>query len=164
MTTPDQLAMWEAYSFQWAYKHLDGLLANPLITNDPEAASGCFMASTLLRPFATELALKALYIQETGGERILKHDLKVLFQSLKPATQTSIEQRFERIRQDKVDRGIYSGEGGLLSQVLANHGNDFTEWRYIYEHAHGASTKPTVLNSLLEAVIEEYQSRQQLKH
>ena len=163
MATADQVTMWEVYSFQWAYRYLDGLLANPLITNDPVAASGCFMASTILRPFATELAQKALYAHETGDDPAQRHNLGTLFHKLKPATRASIEQRFERIRQDKINRGVYSGETDHLWQVLANHSNDFTEWRYIHEKVSvGAHTRPTVLNSLLEAVIEEYQLRQQL--
>ena len=125
--------MFAAYSFQWAYRHLDGLLAVPAITSDPLATSGFFMASTVLRPLATELALKALYMHETGDDPIHEHNLKILFQGLKPTTQASVEQRFERIRQDKIARGIYSGETDPLSQVLANHMNDFIEWRYIHE-------------------------------
>ena len=160
MVNQDQVAMAMARAFHWADRHLDGLLANPSIASDQLAVAGCAITSIVLRPFATELALKALYIQETGGEPIHKHDLKVLFESLQPTTQTSVEQRFERIRQEKINRGIYSGQTDSLLQVLTNHRNDFQEWRYLHEQiGTGLNTRHTVLNSIMEAALEEYESR-----
>ncbi len=156
----DQVAMAMARAFYWADRHLDGLLANPAIASDQLAAAGCGITSIVLRPFAAELALKALYMQETGGEPKHEHDLKILFENLGPATQVSVEQRFERIRQDKTTRGVYSGETDPLIQVLTNHRNDFQEWRYLHEHIGvGISTRHTVLNSVIEAALEEYASR-----
>ena len=152
----DQVAMTLAQAFHWADRHLDGLLANPAIASDQLAAAGCGITSIVLRPLATELALKALYMQETGGEPKHKHDLKVLFESLEPATQSSVEQRFERIRQEKINRGVYSGEIDSLLQVLTNHRNDFEKWRYLHEQTGGLNTQPTVLNSIIEAALEEY--------
>ena len=156
----DEAAMAMAGAFHWADRHLDGLLANPVIASDPIAAAGCGITSIVLRPFATELALKALYIQETGGEPKHQHDLRILFENLKPATRASLEQRFERIRQEKIDRGVYFGETDSLVKVLTNHRNDFEEWRYLHEKIGvGINTHPTVLNSVIEAALEEYASR-----
>ena len=135
----DQVAMVMSQAFHWADRHLDGLLANPAIASDQLAVAGCGITAIVLRPFATELAPKALYIQETGGEPKHEHDLKVLFESLERATQASFEQRFERIRQEKINRGIYSGETDPLLQVLTNHRKDFEKWRYLHEQL-GCST------------------------
>ena len=156
----DQVAMAMAQAFHWADRHLDQMLANPVIASDQLAAAGCGITSIVLRPFATELALKALYLQETSGEPRHVHDLKALFESLEPATQKAVEQRFERIRQAKIEKGIYSGETDPLLQVLTRHKDDFEQWRYLHEQiGFGMSTQPTVLNSVIEAVLEEYASR-----
>ncbi len=156
----DQVAMVMARAFHWADRHLDSQLANPAIANDQLAAAGCGITSIVLRPFAIELALKALYMQETGGEPKHEHDLKILFESLKQTTQCSLEQRFERIRHEKVKLGIYSGETESLLQVLAQHRRDFEKWRYLHDLIGvGIETKPTALNSIMEAALEEYLSR-----
>ena len=111
MVDADQVAMAMARAFHWADRHLDGLLANSAIASDQLAAAGCGITSIVLRPFATELALKALYMQETGGEPKHQHDLKVLFESLEPTTRASVEHRFERIRQEKIKLGnIFWGD------------------------------------------------------
>ena len=160
MVNRDEVAMAMAGAFHWADRHLDGLLANPATASDPIAAMGCGITSIVLRPFATELALKALYMQETGGGPKHKHDLRILFESLELATQVSLEQRFERIRHEKIIRGVYSGETDSLVQVLTNHRNDFERWRYLHEQIGvGINTQPTVLNSVIEAALEEYSSR-----
>ena len=160
MVTRDEIAMVMARAFHWADRHLDGLLADPVITADQLAAAGCGVTSIVLRPFATELALKALYMQETRGEPKHKHDLRVLFESLKPDTQASLETRFERIRQEKISRGEYSGETDPLLQVLTNHRDDFEKWRYLHDQLGvGLNTQPTALNSVIEAALEEYVSR-----
>ena len=156
----DQVAMVMARAFYWADRHLDGLLAQSAFANDNLAAVGCSVTSIVLRPFAVELALKALYLQETGREPKHEHDLKILFDSLKPSTQTSLEQRFEHIRQTKITQGIYTGETDPLPQVLTNHKDDFEKWRYLHETIGvGLETHPTVLNSVMEAALEEYLSR-----
>lgn len=149
-----------AQAIHWADRHLDALLANPSIASDPLAAFGSSVSSIFLRAFATELALKALYMQEASSEPVRDHDLKVMFESLESGTQASVEQRFERIRQTKVSQGVYSGETDPLLQVLSNHKDDFERWRYPHEHAAaGLNTRPTVLNSVIEAALEEFVTR-----
>ncbi len=163
VVTQDQVAMVMARAFHWADRHLDGLLANQSIASDPLAAAGCGVTSIVLRPFAIELALKALYIQETGGEPRHEHDLKVLFESLQPATQTSIEQRFERIRREKANQGVSSWGTDPLLRVLADHRNNFQEWRYLHEQiGTGLNTQHIVLIPVIEAALEEYLSRARL--
>ena len=87
-------------------------------------------------------------------------NIRILFESLDPATQTSVDERFERIRQTKINQGIYTGETESLLQVLTNHRDDFEKWRYLHEKIGvGLNTHPTVLNSVIEAALEEYLSR-----
>ena len=99
-------------------------------------------------------------MQETGNDPERTHNLLCLFNNLKGTTQISVEQRFERIRREKIASGNYSGETDPLLQVLANHKDDFMEWRYLHEKLGvGANTRPLVLNSVIEAAVEEYASR-----
>ena len=140
---------------------LDWQLALPGIERKEVAALGYAVTSTVLRAFATELACKALYMQETGAEEKYGHDLLCLFDDLKPCTRDSVERRFEDIRREKINRGIYSGEKGPLRDVLDSHRNDFEEWRYAYENVGKGSlhTEQLVLNSVVEACVQEYESR-----
>lgn len=155
------VAMAMAKAFHWADGLLDGALANPTIANDQLAALGCGVTSIVLRPFATELALKALYIQERGIEPPHEHDLSILFASLNPATQASLEQRFDRIRQAKIGQGKYSGEEDPLPEVLFRHREDFENWRYLHEiEGEDLNIKSTTLISVIEAALEEFLSRE----
>lgn len=113
MVNANLVAIVMARAFRWAGRHLDGLLANPVIASDPLAAAESGIMWIVLRPFTEELAPKALYMQETGGEPKHQHDLKVLFESLEPTTEASVEQRFERIRQEKIATGTNSGKQTL---------------------------------------------------
>ena len=140
---------------------LDRQLAIPGIEREEVTALGYTVTSTVLRAFAVELAFKALYMQETGAEEKYGHDLRCLFDDLKRYTQDSVERRFEDIRRGKINKGIYSGETGSLRDVLDSHRNDFEEWRYAYEKvgSGGLSTRQLVLNSVMEASVQEYESR-----
>ena len=158
--SPDNVAFVMANGFHVAAKHLDGLLGIPGIENDQIGSLGYAVSSIVLRAFATETALKALYMQETGDEPDHSHNLLVLFNKLECDTRVSVERRFERIRGEKIASRSYSGETEPLIRILANHKNDFVEWRYLQDKLGvGANTRPLVLNSVIEAAVEEYKSR-----
>ena len=160
----DGVAMVMANAFHWVDRHLDELMADPRYTAFQPAVLGCGVASIVLRSFATELSIKALYMQENVGDAKWGHNLRELFLSLSPETQASVERRFERIRQEKISKGIYSGETEPLVEVLDTHKNDFETWRYINEHLNSdLHTRPTVLNSIIEAAMEEYAFRTALR-
>ena len=80
----------------------------PGIENNQLEALGFGVSSIVLRAFAAELALKALYMQETGDDPERTHNLLSLFKKLKGATQTSVEQRIEHIRRQKVASTVSS--------------------------------------------------------
>ena len=156
----DNVAAVMAKGFHAAAHHLDSLLAIPGIENDMLGVIGYSVSSVVLRAFATELALKALYMQETGKEQKHEHDLLFLFRRLEQTTQDSVEQRFEGIRGGKIAKGIYYGETDPLLQVLTNHRYDFEKWRYLQDQLRTSlNTQPLVLNSVIEAAMEEYTSR-----
>ena len=145
----------ESILFHWTAKFLDAQLAG-LLPKDPIAVAGCGISSIVLRAFAVELALKALYAKETGLEPRWWHKLSSLFSVLETSTQNSLDVRFQRIRRTK---DSYAGETNSLSAVLDEHKNDFEQWRYPHDQKGQLHTKPLVLNSVIEAVLEEYKHR-----
>ena len=156
------LAVGQARSLLWTARHLQDLLnvvakvPNP----DPLQATGCFFSAILLRAFAAEVALKSLYSQETGKEADWVHDLSRLFQELRPTTRTSLDRRFQRIRQRT---STYDGRPKTIEQVLADHKDDFVNWRYVFGQQGTSHVELLDLEPAVEAVIEEYldNSRQQ---
>ena len=145
----------ESISFHWTARFLDAQIAGPLAEN-AVSALGCSISSIVLRAFAVELALKALYAKETGLKPRWWHNLSCLFSVLESSTQSSLDKRFKRIRRTK---NSYAGETDSLSTVLDEHKNDFENWRYPHDQKGQLHTKPLVLNSVIEAVWEEYQHR-----
>ena len=150
-----------AHGVYLSAKLLDQQLAVSGIERNEVAVLGYSVTSVVLRAFAVELTFKALYMLETGTEEKKGHDLRSLFDDLKPSTQDSVERRFEDIRREKINQRIYSGEKGLLRDVLDSHRDDFKEWRYAYEKVGngGLSTQQLVLNSVVEAAMAEYEAR-----
>ena len=73
--TPDGFALVMAKGIQEAARHLDRQFAVPGIEHRQLEALGFFVSSVVLRAFATELALKALYMQETGNDPERTHNL-----------------------------------------------------------------------------------------
>ena len=135
-------------------QYLDAQLEGP-IANERIPAAGCLLSSHVLRAFATELALKALYSKETGSEPPKNHDLSRLFGKLSPVTQTALESRFQRIRRTKLQ---YRDQTDSLSAVLEARRNDFESLRYPYENADGEEIRQLILRSVIEAVKEEFDS------
>ena len=121
--------------------------------HDSVEVAGCFFGAILLKAFATELALKALYWRESGCEPKHEHDLHDLFKKLEPSTQDSLERRFQRIWATKVG---YDGQPLTMSQVLKDHKDDFVCWRYVYERKGFNRVELIRLEPAVEAVIDEY--------
>ena len=109
----------------------------------------------MLGAFSVELAIKAMYVKETGKNHSWEHDLKKLFDELARSTQRSIEQRFQRIQASK-----WSGTavGKSLPDILAEHKGDFLDWRYLHEKQN-LHAEVLALNPVIEAIVEEYESR-----
>ena len=145
----------QANSLLWAATHLQDLLDESIQTPDHDSVdvAGCFFGAILLKAFATELALKALYWREGGCTPEHKHDLHYFFNKLEPSTQDSLERRFQRIWTVKED---YDGQPLTMSQVLKDHKDDFVRWRYIYEGKGFNEVELIRLEPVVEAIIEEY--------
>ena len=145
----------QANSLLWAATHLQDLLDKAVQTGDHNSVdfTGCFFGAIVLKAFAAELALKALYWRESGRSPEQKHDLHHLFSKLEPSTQDSLERRFQRIWATKEG---YDGQPLTMSQVLENHKDDFVRWRYIYEREGFNRVELIRLEPAVEAVIDEY--------
>ena len=78
-------------------------------------ARGRACASALLSLFAIEVALKAYQFRDLG-KREFRHDLKCLFDSLKPGTQADLDRLVPE-----------------LQDTLKKHPNGFVSLRYMYE-------------------------------
>ena len=145
----------QAKSLLWAATHLQDTVDEALQTPDHDSVNvaGCFFGAVLLKAFATELALKALYRRESGRAPEQKHDLHYFFNKLEPSTQGSLERRFQRIWTAKEG---YDGEPLTMSQVLKDHKDDFVLWRYIYERKGFNRVELIRLEPAVEAVIDEY--------
>ena len=99
------------------------------------------------------LALKSLHLQETGKEADRIHDLSKLFRELRAATRSSLDQRFQRIRQRTP---TYNSRPKTIEQVLVDHKDDFVDWRYVFEKQGDSHVELLDLEPAVEAIIEEY--------
>ena len=145
----------QANSLLWAATHLQDLSDESIQTpalNSVDVA-GCLFGVVLLKAFATELALKALYWRESGRNPEHKHDLHYWFNKLELSTKESLERRFQRIWATKEG---YDGKPLTMSQVLKDHKDDFVSWRYVYERKGFNRVELIRLEPAVEAVIEEY--------
>ena len=151
------LAVGQARSLLWAASHMQDLLnVSAKVPNpDPLQSTGCFFSAILLRAFAAEVALKAMHNKETGKQAQKEHDLSILFYGLKPSTQQSLDQRFQRIRKLKAG---YDGRSQSIGQVINDHKDDFVQWRYIFERQGSSNIELQSLEPAVEAIIEEYGS------
>ena len=155
MPEPDPMAMSRAFhrTADFLVAQFSGLGSdNP---GDPETVVGYGVSSVMLRAFAAELAIKAMYVKETNKKHPHGHDLESLFSKLKVSTQRSIEKRFQRIQASK-----WSGTavGKSLPTILSEHKQDFPDWRYLHENKN-LHAEVLALNPVIEAIVEEYDSR-----
>ncbi len=140
------------------------------VLNDQFVKPNCPIAAThgvsmiLLNALSNELGLKSLYVQETGIEPKRIHALDKLLKQLSPAVQTSLNTRFQRIRQSV---GNHAGGTETFEDILATHGDDFVRWRYAHEAfqkrddgTHGLRIDGIhQLFFTFQAIVEEFQSR-----
>lgn len=147
-----------AQALQWATEHMAGILNQEAKQPTPEALKviGSFMASAILRAFAAELHLKALYEQELGRQPDHTHDLEKLFHELPEKTRTTLDGIFRVL----VSLSVRNYDPGkTIEQVLREHSRDFETWRYIYENPDGASLDLQYLNFAITAIDQYHQNR-----
>lgn len=138
--------------------------------NDQFVKPNCPISAThgvsmiLLNALSNELGLKSLYVQETGIESKHIHALNKLLKQLSPAMQTSLNTRFQRIRQSV---GNHAKGTQTLEETLVTHRDDFVKWRYVHEALEKqddgtAGLRIDGIHQLFfsfQAIMEEFQSR-----
>ena len=108
--------------------------------------------------FCSELYMKCIYAMESGGCRILGHDLRKLFDALAPQTQSELNRGWSIIA--GVYNDIYEEEREAfrlptdLVEQLDSSGRMFEEMRYFYERTRLAqhwflSPLPDMLRKLI---------------
>ena len=120
--------------------------------------AGCNQSTILLWAISTEVALKALYAQESGSDPSHDHRLISLYEKLEPDTRSSLETRFQAIRDQ---RPLYKGRSNSLEDVLTEHNRDFVDWRYVYESIGGRQNQILDLKPAIEAMLAEFEIRDQ---
>lgn len=155
MPNPDPMAMSRAFhrTADFLVAQFSGLESDN--RGDPEAVVGYGVSSVMLRAFAAELAIKAMHVKENNRDHPHGHDLESLFGKLKVSTQRSIETRFQRIQASRWSR---TAVGRSLPAILSEHKGDFPDWRYLHEKEN-LHAEVLALNPVIEAIVEEYDSR-----
>ena len=102
-----------------------------------DSSSAKIVATPVLFALATELALKALYCQETKKkEPPHTHDLAKLFDELEENTQAQLEEIFKELGENTQARpeimSLKSPSG--IRDVLHQNKDVFKDWRYPFEH------------------------------
>ena len=150
--------MGHARALRWAAQHMTTILEAVTKEEKPDQlqAAGSFFARIIVAALAAEVALKALYKQESGKEPKHEHELAKRFSALAYETQQKLDLRFQGIR---ATQGPRRATAKTIAQVFQEHNDDFERWRYIYENASGSSIELLDLDPAIEAVLQEYASR-----
>ncbi|MDE0692004.1 MAG: hypothetical protein OXI55_07130, partial [Gammaproteobacteria bacterium] len=117
-------------------------------------ALGCTYAARMLLPFVVELALKALIAKHNNDQEAWGHRLSKLYDKLPPNVQVELERDFEQIR-----RTEFPVETRTARRILADHDNDFPEWRYLDDPSELVSGSVDTLQYVACGVLNVYNSR-----
>ena len=107
-------------------------------TQDPFLYEGKIVTTPPLFALATELALKALYCQETRSNKVkATHDLIKLFEQLGENTQAELEATFEELGKNTHGRLVaeWPKPPSKIRHVLYENRRTFVSWRYPSRHS-----------------------------
>ena len=117
---------------------------------------GEILASAILLPLATEIALKAWQCRERKGAPDRSHDLLKLFEGLSEDAQAQLEEGLPVwLDPWSIRLGVHEvcPVGAGMRKVLEYHRQSFEHWRYLYESSIGSLYAPA-LNEALTVIIE----------
>lgn len=121
---------------------------------DIDLFRGKILASAILLPLATEIALKAWQCRERKGAPDRSHDLLKLFEGLSEDAQAQLEEGLP-VWLDPLSIHELCPVGAGMRKVLEYHRQSFEHWRYLYESSIGSFYAPA-LNEALTVIIETY--------
>ncbi len=116
-------------------------------------ALGCEYAVRFLSPFVVELALKALIAQHNNDEA-WGHHLSKLYDELPTDVQVDLERDFGQMRRTELPTETRSAR-----EILADHDNDFPEWRYLDDPSKLVVGAIDTLQYVACAVLNVYNAR-----
>ena len=129
---------------------------------DPFVYEGKIVTTPALFALATEIALKALYCQETKSNKVkATHDLIKLFEQLGENTRAELEATFEELGKNTHGRLVaeWPKPPSKIRHVLHENRRTFVSWRYPSRH----SLKCYIgeLDEVISTIIKVYEKRHQ---
>ena len=131
-------------------------------TQDPFLYEGKIVTTPALFALATELALKALYCQETRNDKVkATHDLIKLFEQLGEDTQAELEERFKELGKNTWARleAEWPKPPSRIRHVLDENRRTFVSWRYPSRHSLTCYTGN--LDEVISTIIKIYEKRRE---
>jgi hypothetical protein len=111
----------------------------------------------MLLALSMELALKAWFVFDFDDPDVLRsHNLMKLFEALKPESQKRLDDQFKLTVAPGHPNLFFVDYG--IGQVLYQHRDAFTDWRYIHEPKHTRFDRST-FQATLEMVLAEFRKR-----
>ncbi|MCY4379878.1 MAG: HEPN domain-containing protein [Candidatus Dadabacteria bacterium] len=129
---------------------------------DPLLYEGRVVTTPPLFALATELALKALYCQETKSNKVkATHDLIKLFEQLEENTQAELEATFEELGKNTHGRLVaeWPKPPSKIRHVLDENRGTFVSWRYPSRRSLTCYTGE--LDEVISTIIRIYEKRRQ---
>lgn len=114
---------------------------------------GCEYATRFLLPFVVELALKALVAKISDDQGAWGHRLSKLYDELPANVQVELERDFEHIKCTELPAETRSAR-----EILADHDNDFPDWRYLDDLSSLVGGPIDTLQYVACAVLNVYNS------
>ena len=116
-------------------------------------SAGVGIATQIMRPFATELALKAMYEWENDHKTsIREHNLIKLYNTLSPKTQGLLRERYLTISQS-IQHEFANQKIPPIEELLDEFQNAFQEERYFTEEAYFKTGYSSPNKGRLDAVV-----------
>ena len=131
-------------------------------TQDPFLYEGKIVTTPALFALATELALKALYCQETRSDKVkATHDLIKLFEQLGEDTQAELEETFKELGKNTWARleAEWPKPPSRIRHVLDENRRTFVSWRYPSRLSLTCYTGN--LDEVISTIIKIYEKRRQ---
>ena len=115
----------------------------------------------MLLALSMELALKAWFVFDFDDPKHSRsHDLAKLFDNLKPESQDKLDEEFKRSVAPHHPNVFYVDYG--IRQVLFQHRDAFTDWRYMHEPKSTMFERGT-FEATLEMVLREFEKRYRIE-
>ena len=164
--TPHRLRHGQAIALQYAAQILININRTPQLIrsvltpdqlNSENATEttilGCQYTTRILLPFIVEVALKALIAKHNNDQAEGTHQLCQLYDALPADLKNELCCDFEGLKRSEAP-----GETRSLRKILADHDNDFPDWRYLDDAEHLVSTPVDTLQYVACSVLNVYNS------